>query len=573
MLTAIGGAPAQIPVSSGLSQARSNAPPLLVATPWTADAADSMAAVEIGDGFRERMSRSVVGRDFQVPPRTRMNQYLEEYGYAHDAILSRLPAEELARAMSAYWIVMPELHRGAGGLYRVNARLIGTYPANNGAGFAVEMTQEAGQRLDKFGEKVADLFKPAIKALKETQACLDNQVSDPAKARSAAEKALAVVPNFGLAEFCLGVMAYNEDKTGSRALGHFQSALKTDPLALNAYYKIGEIYQLRSDSVNAVATFQQMLRVDPLNDVLREQAFGLFQRYGRANAAEEVADEGIRNDPNNTDWYDLKSNACLQQEKFACAVDELERLFAIDPSRADSLFFRKISIAGRFAIQGEGGDTAQYIRWVKNGIERYPDDPFLLEDAARAYALEGDADNTIRIAKKLLTIDPENIEPVTRAAAMLAEVGQHERVMEFTPVAVESGNEQLKNALANVLVNGASAARSAGEVERQLLLSDGVFATQTTNEQMRTYAGFFAADALWPRVTPLRTALVDAKSCSQLPEYVALVDRAIVAFELAATHADERIRGFADGILPFLRTEKRETIPSMRTAWKCGGGS
>jgi tetratricopeptide (TPR) repeat protein len=572
MLTVVGGLSAQIPARSGLTQTRSNAPPMLVATPYTANEADSAVAVEAGHQFRERMTRSVVGRDFRVPPRTEMNRYLEEYGYAHDAILPFQPANELAQAMGqSRWIVFPTLFREQGGLYRFHARLIGTYPANNGAGYVVDVTQQAGQKLDDVAKAAADLFKPAIKALKESQLCLESQVSDPSKAREAAAKALKEVANFGLAEFCLGVLAENQDNTSSTALAHFQNALRTDPQALNSYYKIGAIYQLRSDSANAVATFQQMLRVEPLNDELREQAFTLFQRYNRASAAEEVADEGIRRDPNNPDWYDLKSNACLQQQKFACAVDELERLFAVDSTRADSLFFRKISIAGRYAIQ-EGGDTAQYVRWVKRAVERYPDDPLILQDAVRAYALDGDADNTILFAKKLLVIDPEDTEPITIAAAMLGELGQAERVIEFVPLAKSSGDERLQLALAGVLTGAAGRARASEDMAQQLLLAEAALETGTQDTRITGAAGFMIGEVLYPRITSMREQLLKSESCTEMTGYADLVDRALPAFEMALEHTDDRVKTFANQVLPFLRGEQNETLPSMRTAWKCGGG-
>ncbi|MCA9721525.1 MAG: hypothetical protein KC489_03800, partial [Gemmatimonadetes bacterium] len=65
---------AQIMAPRGSLQAQRNAPPLLVATPYTASAADSAAAVEIGIGLRERMSKSVVGRDYNVITREKMNE-------------------------------------------------------------------------------------------------------------------------------------------------------------------------------------------------------------------------------------------------------------------------------------------------------------------------------------------------------------------------------------------------------------------------------------------------------------------------------------------------------------------
>ncbi len=56
-----------------------------------------------------------------------------------------------------------------------------------------------------------------------------------------------------------------------------------------------------------------------------------------------MADEGLKIDPYNADLYDLKSNACLFLSNFKCAVDALETMYATDSTKADTLFFTKIT--------------------------------------------------------------------------------------------------------------------------------------------------------------------------------------------------------------------------------------
>ena len=86
-----------------------------------------------------------------------------------------------------------------------------------------------------------------------------------------------------------------------------------------------------------------MLRVAPTNQKLREELFKYFLQSGHPETALEVADEGLKLDPYNADLYDLKSNACLFLSDFKCAVDALETLYATDSTKADTLFFTKIS--------------------------------------------------------------------------------------------------------------------------------------------------------------------------------------------------------------------------------------
>ena len=107
-----------------------------------------------------------------------------------------------------------------------------------------------------------------------------------------------------------------------------------------------------------------MLRVAPTNQKLREELFKYFLQSGHPETALEVADEGLKIDPYNADLYDLKSNACLFLSDFKCAVDALETMYATDSTKADTLFFTKISAA---AAEGEKPDTARLLKWSQVG--------------------------------------------------------------------------------------------------------------------------------------------------------------------------------------------------------------
>jgi hypothetical protein len=95
------------------------------------------------------------------------------------------------------------------------------------------------------------------------------------------------------------------------------------------------------------------------------------------------------------------------QEKFSCAIDELERLWTVDSTRADSSFFSKIT----YAANG-GNDTTRFVKWALKGVERYPDHQDILNAANRAYGMTGDADNAIASARKLMVINPYDPAPV-----------------------------------------------------------------------------------------------------------------------------------------------------------------
>src|SRR6478736_9828703 len=89
---------AQIPMPRGPVQ--SNAPRLMVATPYTDRAADSAAAVTIGNAMRTKFTR-VVGASYNVLTREQMNKALGELSYPADAILNRESARRLSAALQS----------------------------------------------------------------------------------------------------------------------------------------------------------------------------------------------------------------------------------------------------------------------------------------------------------------------------------------------------------------------------------------------------------------------------------------------------------------------------------------
>jgi tetratricopeptide (TPR) repeat protein len=183
---------------------------------------------------------------------------------------------------------------------------------------------------------------------------------------------------------------------------HLQAAVKGDPLSLPAWTALATQYQQANDTANTLVAFKQMLRVAPTNQKLREELFKYFLQSGHPETAREVADEGLKLDPYNADLYDLKSNACLFLSDFKCAVDALETMYATDSTKADTLFFTKISAA---AAEGENPDRVRLLKWSQAGVRKYPDNLTLLGYLNRAYALSGPVDSVISVTNRVIARD------------------------------------------------------------------------------------------------------------------------------------------------------------------------
>jgi tetratricopeptide (TPR) repeat protein len=447
------------------------APRFMVANPFVFAAADSINAVRIGTAVREEM-KGIVGRNYSVVEQSQMNDALKQYGYPVDAILSPPLATTLAKNIQARVLVTGTMARSAGGKTAVTARLTGV---NDDAGNVVTLPQAQGQTHQDFGKKLAQALSPAVKALPDAKACVDQRTTKPDKAAEAANKAIKTLPNHGLAEFCLAQLAMDKKAPRSEVVKHLQASVKGDPLSLPAWTALATQYQQANDTANTLVAFSQMLRVAPTNQKLREELFKYFLQSGHPETARKVADEGLKLDPYNADLYDLKSNACLFLSDFKCAVDALETMYATDSTKADTLFFTKISAA---AAEGEKPDTARLLKWAQIGTRKYPDNMTLLGYLNRAYSLSGPVDSVVSVTNRIIAKDTTAVVPALEAARALITPPAHQgsnasppppgaprdsaprgRVKEAVPFldfAIKHGDAQAKENAAALLYTGAA---------------------------------------------------------------------------------------------------------------------
>jgi tetratricopeptide (TPR) repeat protein len=407
------------------------APRLMVANPFANAPADSANAVRIGSAAREQM-KDVAGRNYTVVEQSQMNDALKQYGYPVDAILSPPLATTLAKNIQARVLMTGTMVR-TGDRVSVTARLAGV---NDDAGNVVALTQGQGQSLEDFGKKLSQALAPAVKALPDAKACVDQRATKPDKAVEAANKAIKALPNHGLAEFCLAQIAMDKKAPRPEIVKHLQAATKGDPMSLPVWTALATQYQQANDTANTLVAFSQMLRVAPTNQKLREELFKYFLQSGHPETARQVADEGLKLDPYNADLYDLKSNACLFLSDFKCAVDALETMYATDSTKADTLFFTKISAA---AAEGEKPDTVRLLKWTQIGVRKYPDNMTLLGYLNRAYSLSGPVDSVVAVTNRIIAKDTTAVVPALEAARALISPPAHPNSSSTKPTGTNTG--------------------------------------------------------------------------------------------------------------------------------------
>ena len=143
------------------------------------------------------------------------------------------------------------------------------FAVQSDAGVVQSAQQQPGEKLDAFGARAADAFKPAFEAFDDARDCEELRATKPDEATKAAQQSLKSVPDQGLAHLCLAQIAIAQKKPRPEVVAELTSATKGDPLSLTAWTLLAEQHEQAGDTAAVVADFKQMLLVAPGNQKLR----------------------------------------------------------------------------------------------------------------------------------------------------------------------------------------------------------------------------------------------------------------------------------------------------------------
>lgn len=534
---------------------------VFVANPYIAytTLADSTAAALIGNAMRDKLDGKL-GSDLQVINRRDMNLALTNYGYSPDAILSLPSATRLGREMEGRIIITSTLTK-SGGFYTVSARVLGR---NDDAGEVVRNTQVAGQPLPDFGSKTAELIIPVIKALNDAKSCYDQVAAGkPDKAADAANKALKAVPSYGLAEMCLATMALKQDSVGKDAITHLQNAVKGDPSSLIAWSLLGVIHQKLNDSTAAVADYQAMLREDPTNNELAKKAVDVFRKYHQQDALNQLVEQQLKLDPTNTDWYDLKANGCIQDNKYDCALDAMNQIWTMDSTRADTNFFAKVI----FIAQSKN-DTTASLKWSRMGAKRYDDNAYMVSSFARALVAAGKPDSAIDMAVRVLMIDSTQADQALLVVKDLVDAKKFREASRFAAGVSKYGTESTKDQFASMLANpGLELAKvqpiPPADDTSLTAMGNAVLSSGTINPQLLTVGHYLVAAPMLGRLAPLSQSVRADKSCDEVTAYETFLNALLPHLDAMAAGPVEGLANYAKPILDPVKGEIGQ-IPTLR---------
>jgi tetratricopeptide (TPR) repeat protein len=367
----------------------------LLLLPLPASAADSAASIQLMDAARDRLSQLARYKALIIP-KPKICEALTASGFPCDALLEDQQVGQLARVLGVNSYDIGTLVRGADG-YRANIRII-----SGSSGFTSVFTIR-GSTPPAAAESLAQHLNTVIRAGEYVRDCADKRGKNNLQgALDAAQKALAIDPNFPSAWLCISTV-YEVKRLGPDSIvAAAQRALKGDSMNANAWHRIADALQQKGDTLKWLDALMNEVRVEPDN---RGQTLGvanqLFLRKQYLKAI-GVLDIGLRRNPADQQLKDMKRRVCIEGEQWRCVIDLLAQDVKDDTTKLADSTELKLAIGAAQALP----DTQQLLFWTKAAVTHYSKSQAFWNTRGSAFDLAGLPDSALAAYKKVVEMAP-----------------------------------------------------------------------------------------------------------------------------------------------------------------------
>jgi tetratricopeptide (TPR) repeat protein len=184
------------------------------------------------------------------------------------------------------------------------------------------------------------------------------------------------------------------------ALVAFDKALHlapTYPAALRG--KVQILYQ--SQDQRAIPLLQQILRVDPQDEIAREMLGTLEQKAGDCNAAIDAFQPIAEAIKMHADALEAYGDCLMKTDRPKEAVGVFEQLTVLLPQSADARYDLAVVL-----VESKRGEEA--LKIIEPLLAANPSDPELLSLASEAYEAKGDTPRAVASLREAIVLNPSN---------------------------------------------------------------------------------------------------------------------------------------------------------------------
>jgi tetratricopeptide (TPR) repeat protein len=375
----------------------------LLILPFQATAADSAGSIALADAVRDRVTALAKSR-VMVVPKAKLCEALKASGFPCDGLLDDQQTRQLARFLQVHAYVTGDFQKSGTNL-TANVRLIDI----SSSGMAASFTATNGNpgTAAALAETIAQRLAGVIRASEPIRDCNDDRKKGQfGRARSDAQKALAVDPNSVGAHLCLATV-YEAQRLMDSVLVESQRALKGDSLNGTALENIARIYQQKGDTNRMLDAFIQQLRGEPRNVQKRLGIAQLLRQMKRDSAAVTLIDEGLKVTPGESQLLDLKLTICNEAGMYRCSDAVFVEKAQHDTALLADTNFLKAAIGA--AQQQSVSDTQALDLYTRAAIRRFPNNASFLRTRASVFEMRNRPDSALKYLQMAARLEPNDV--------------------------------------------------------------------------------------------------------------------------------------------------------------------
>jgi tetratricopeptide (TPR) repeat protein len=210
----------------------------------------------------------------------------------------------------------------------------------------------------------------------------------------------------------------------------YQYAIAGNPESALAFSERGTARYLKGDLKNALADFNEALRLLPTLSVVYRNRGGMFMSAGEyANAINDF-NQAIRLDTADAKSYMNRGTAYYRMKNLPAAEQDLTRAIGLNPKYGAAILLRGV-------VKNEQGDHAGAMEDFREAYRINPNSAELFVCRARMYRDMKQWQGAIADYQKAIQIQQDNVEAYTGLADVAADRGDVESALKFFTRAIE----------------------------------------------------------------------------------------------------------------------------------------